>query len=97
MLPSRRCRRVRPIVAVAIIATYVGSFAALPWFAGRGIVASRTVERITRTIHLPLLLYQQDSLPGARRLSSIRNRWYWIGTAQRFEENDANSRQQCSD
>jgi len=83
-MAKSRSRYVSPVVLVALLlATYIGSFATLPWFVGRGIIDRKTAELVAGVIYYPVVMYQWAGLPGSGYLSSVRSRWYAIGTEQR--------------
>ena len=84
-MAGSRKRNFGPLItlAVLLLATYIGSFAALPWFVGRGMIDRANVEGVMSVTHAPLIAYQRSGGPGAAYLSNVQVRWYAIGSEQR--------------
>ncbi|MFO1095090.1 MAG: hypothetical protein U0992_17555 [Planctomycetaceae bacterium] len=87
MAEIRKRRIVSPVVGVALlIATYIGSFATIPYFEGRGTIDRETAQTVDGSIYVPLAMYQWSGLPGSGYLSSVRRRWLAVGSEQRRQE-----------
>src|SRR5687768_5283765 len=62
-----------------ILAAYVGSFAAVHWMSGSGLISGETCDVFRNTLYRPILWWESADLPGGGKLRVLAEWSYFRG------------------